>query len=94
MIVRRGNLYLVDGPVTLDNVGGMIGEGVALEGASVVVDLAGVTNADSSALSLLLEWVRQFRRSGRQIAFANLSGNLRSLAELYGVIDLIPTAAD
>jgi phospholipid transport system transporter-binding protein len=94
MIVRRGDRYLVEGPVTLESVGALIDEGVALEGASVVVDLAGVTHADSSALSLLLEWVRRFRRGGRQIVFANLSGNLRSLAELYGVIDLIPTAAD
>jgi phospholipid transport system transporter-binding protein len=94
MIVRRGDHYLIDGAVTLESVGALIADGIALEGASVIVDLSGVTNADSSALSLLLEWVRQFRRSGRQIAFANLSGNLRSLAELYGVVDLIPTAAD
>jgi phospholipid transport system transporter-binding protein len=94
MIVRRGNRYLIEGPVTLESVGVLIGEGIALEGASIIVDLAGVTNADSSALSLLLEWVRQFRRGGREIAFANVSGNLRSLAELYGVADLIPTAAD
>jgi len=93
MIVRRGNRYLIEGPVTLESVGALIDEGTALEGGNVVVDLAGVTNADSSALSLLLEWVRQFRRGGRQIAFANVSGNLRSLAELYGVVDLIPIAA-
>jgi ABC-type transporter Mla MlaB component len=47
---------------------------------------------DSAAISLMLEWVRRFRTQGRQIAFANLGGNLASLAELYGVGDLVPRA--
>jgi phospholipid transport system transporter-binding protein len=94
MIVRQGNRYLIDGPVTLYNVATLISEGAALDGDSVIVDLARVTSADSSALSLLLEWVRRFGSSGRQIAFANISHNLQSLAELYGIVDLIPVAAD
>jgi phospholipid transport system transporter-binding protein len=94
MIVKQGNRYLIDGPVTLDNVGDLIAEGAAFDGDRVIVDLAGVTRADSSVLSLLLEWTRRFSGSGRQIAFANLSQNLQSMAELYGVVDLIPVAAD
>jgi phospholipid transport system transporter-binding protein len=94
MIVKQGDRYLIDGPVTLDNVGDLIAEGAAFEGDRVVVDLAGVTRADSSVLSLLLEWTRRFSGSGRQIAFANLSHNLQSMAQLYGVVDLIPAAAD
>ncbi len=94
MIVKQGNRYLIDGPVTLDNVGALIAEGTAFDGDRVIVDLAGVTRADSSGLSLLLEWTRRFSGSGRQIAFANLSDNLRSLADLYGVADLIPLEVD
>ncbi|HKB83774.1 MAG TPA: STAS domain-containing protein [Burkholderiales bacterium] len=94
MIVRQGNRYLIDGPITLDNVGNLIAEGAAFDGDSVIIDLAGVIAADSSALSLLLEWTRRFGSSGRQIAFANVRDNLRSLAELYGVGDLVPFAAD
>ena len=94
MIVRQGNRYLLDGPVTLDNVGMLLSEGAVFEGDSVIVDLRLVTSADSSALSLLMEWIRRFGSSGRHIAFANVSHNLRSLAELYGVVDLIPVAAD
>ncbi len=93
MIVRQGNRYRIDGPVTLDNVGTLISEDAAFDGGSVIVDLARVTSADSSALSLLLEWTRRFSASGRQIAFANVSHNLQSLAELYGVVDLIPVVA-
>ena len=94
MIVRQGNRYLLDGPVTLDNVGMLLSEGAVFEGDSVIVDLRLVTSADSSALSLLMEWMRRSRGTGRHIAFANVSHNLRSLAELYGVVDLIPVAAD
>ncbi len=94
MIVRQGNRFLIDGPITLDNVGALIDEGKAFDGDGVIVDLAGVTSADSSALSLLLEWIRRFGSNGRQIAFANMSHNLRSLAELYGICDLIPIAAE
>ncbi len=94
MIVKQGNRYLIDGPVTLDNVGALIAEGTAFDGDRVIVDLAGVTRADSSVLSLLLEWTRRFSGSGRQIAFASLSDNLRSLADLYGVADLIPLEVD
>ncbi len=72
----------------------MIAEGAALDGDRVIIDLAGVTRADSSVLSLLLEWTRRFSGSGKQIVFANLSRDLQSLAELYGVVDLIPVAAD
>jgi phospholipid transport system transporter-binding protein len=94
MIVRQADRYLIDGPVTLDNVGTLISGSAEFEGDKVIVDFAGVTGADSSALSLLLEWRRRLGSSGRQIAFANVGDNLRSLAELYGVSDLIPLTAD
>lgn len=94
MIVKQGNRYLIDGPVTLDTIGALIAESTAFDGDRVIVDFAGVTRADSSGLSLLLEWTRRFNGSGRQIAFANLSQSLQSLADLYGVADLIPVAAD
>ncbi len=94
MIVKQGNRYLIDGPVTLDTVGALNAESTAFDGDRVIVDLAGVTRADSSGLSLLLEWTRRLNGSGRQIAFANLSQSLQSLADLYGVADLIPVTAD
>ena len=58
-------------------------------GPRVTVDLAGVTEVDSSALSLLLEWRREAVRNGREIRYRNLPANLKSLAELYGVTELI-----
>lgn len=94
MIVKQGNRYLIDGPVTFDNIGALIAEDTAFDGDRVIVDLAAVTRADSSLLSLMLEWTRRSRGSGRRIVFVNLSHELRSLAALYGVVDLIPVVAD
>ena len=92
MIVRQGNRYLIDGPITLDTVGSVLSEDSVFEGDCVIVDLERVTSADSSALALMMEWVR--RRGAGHIVFANLSRNLRSLAELYGMIRLIPLSPD
>lgn len=55
----------------------------------IVVDLAGVTEVDSAAVSLLLEWQRQATKGRRSIEYANVPANLGSLAELYGVAHLI-----
>ena len=92
MIVRQGNRYLIDGPITFDTVGSLVSGDSVFEGDSVVVDLDRVTRADSSALALMMEWVR--RHGNRHIAFANLGHNLQSLAELYGMTGLIPFAPD
>jgi phospholipid transport system transporter-binding protein len=55
----------------------------------VVVDLSGVTEVDSSAVSLLLEWRRTARAAARRVEFVNIPPNLQSLADLYGVADLL-----
>lgn len=93
MLRREGNRFLLEGPATLQTAGGLLAGSAAMHATDAVVDFGGVTAADSSALSLVLEWVRRSRAAGKSIAFANLGGNLRSLAELYGVLDLIPFAA-
>jgi phospholipid transport system transporter-binding protein len=94
MITREADRYVIEGPVTLHNVEQFVADGATLEGANLVVDFSRVTTVDSSAVSLMLEWVRHFNGNDRKISFINLSQSLRSLAELYGVIDLIPIAAD
>jgi len=95
MIRKQGERYLIEGPVTLAGVSALLAEGVrSFEGNPVLVDLSGVTEADSSAISLMLEWTRSMHGSNRQIFFANLGESLVSIANLYGVTDLIPVAAE
>ena len=90
MIEYDGGRCAVRGPITIDNVVALLAEGNGLfTAAQATLDLAAVTDVDSSALSLLLEWRREAQRGGRTIRYVNLPGNLQSLAKLYGVTDLL-----
>ncbi len=80
----------LQGPVTITNIEALLEAGARqIEGDQVTVDLAGVTEVDSTAVSLLLEWRRQAQRAHRTIRYINLPANLKSLAELYGVTGLL-----
>jgi len=83
----------VAGPVTIANVVATVARGAALfSQESQVVDLGGVTEVDSSAVSMLLEWQRETGRRRRQIYFANMPPKLQNLVRLYGVAELVPLA--
>ena len=80
----------LSGPVTMRTASGVLAESRRLfNGSRVTVDLTGVTELDSAAVSLLLEWRRGARAANRQIEFVNIPANLISLAELYGVSELL-----
>jgi len=90
MISCEAERCTVQGPLTMRNATAVLEESARLfTGPRVVVDLAGVTEVDSAAVSLLLEWRREAARANRRIEFANLPANLKSLADLYGVSDLV-----
>ena len=55
----------------------------------LTIDFAGITGADSSAVALLLDWRRMAVKRGKTLVFVNLPANLLSLADLYGVAELI-----
>ena len=90
MIVCNEDRCTIEGPVTADNVLSLLAQGAQqFTGPRVTVDLSGVTEVDSTALSLLLEWRRDAIRNGRQIRYRNLPASMKSLAELYGVTELL-----
>ena len=55
----------------------------------LTIDFSAVTEVDSSAVALLLEWRRRAAAHGKALVFANLPENLMALAGLYGVAELI-----
>jgi phospholipid transport system transporter-binding protein len=59
----------------------------------LTIDFSAITDIDSSAVALLLEWRRQALARGKKLAYVNLPANLLALAGLYGVADLIQPAA-
>ena len=91
MIRRDGEIMRVSGALTLASVAAELEQGKAAiaEGARSV-DLAQVVELDSSALALLLAWLREAKRLGRDLAFTNLPQGLTTIAQLYGVADLLP----
>jgi phospholipid transport system transporter-binding protein len=90
MISLEGSRAALAGPVTLANVNAVLEEGArAFKAPSLTVDLAGVTEVDSTAVSLLLEWRRSAAREKRAIDYVNYPPNLKSLIQLYGVTELL-----
>jgi phospholipid transport system transporter-binding protein len=91
MIERRNERLLLSGSITFNDAlawrDAVLKE---LDRDGLILDLAGVGEADSSALSLLLEWRREAGARGYALRYANLPQAIRSLAEVYGVVGLIP----
>jgi len=93
MIACNDGRCTVRGPITVDNVVALLAQGNGLFTApQVMIDLSAVTEVDSSALSLLLEWRREAGRNRRAVRYLNLPANLKSLAQLYGVTELLGEA--
>lgn len=90
MIVYAGNTLQMSGDVTMSSVSALFASGINLQpNAEVVVDLAGLQRVDSSAVSLMLAWLREAQRKQVVLRFANVPDNLLSLAKLYGVAELL-----
>jgi len=54
-----------------------------------IVDMTRVEAVDSAGVAIMLAWKRRAVAEGRTLAFANVPAALSSLAELYGVEDLL-----
>ncbi len=93
MIRRDGSRMLISGAVTLANVSSLLEEGRrALADGVQTVDLAEVSEMDSALLALLLAWLRDAKARDQALAFTNPPESLRTIARLYGVDRLLPTA--
>lgn len=81
----------VSGPMTFQSVGHLWESSKReLTGQSAVtVDMAGVTEVDSAALALLLEWMSWARQQGFPLRFTGLPEKLRALARLSEVESLL-----
>ena len=86
MIELRGNILTVRAPLTMTLARQAAESGLALlKGGDVVVDLAAVTEADSSALAVLLAWQRAQRQYGGAMRVVHVPSGLCSIARVYGM---------
>ena len=91
MIRRDGDCMFVSGPLTLAHVAAALGEGNGAIGEGArSIDLGEVSELDSSALALLLAWLRGAKRRDAKLVFSNLPQGLTTIARLYGVAELLP----
>ena len=81
----------VAGAVTVDSVGGLLRElQPQLARGLETLDFSGVETADSAALALIFSAMRQARKAGRTLTCTGLPSSFTTLAELYGVSELLP----
>jgi phospholipid transport system transporter-binding protein len=76
--------------LTVNNAKTMLDAGLhAIKEGQTEFDLGDLTVVDSAAVATLLAWQRAARVGGKPLVFNNLPSNLRSLADLYGVTELL-----
>ncbi len=91
MIALEGNRLRVSGQLTMNTVPTLYAEGLQyLNRDGLVLDFTHAEVADSSAVSLLLGWLRAAQQNKRELHVAHLPASLTSLAALYGVSELLP----
>lgn len=89
MIRVEGDRLYVSGAATLANAAQLIEDSKALIASVRTVDFGEVTDLDSSLLAVLIAWLREARAQGRALSFSRLPQDLRTLAQLYGVAQLL-----
>lgn len=94
MIRRQGIRFSLEGPVTVDNVRKTLAEGLAeIESGALEVDLGKVSAVDSSAIGMMLAWMRAAKKRRQSLSFFGTQQELASLARLYGLSGLFPQGA-
>jgi phospholipid transport system transporter-binding protein len=85
--------WALAGPLTINNVADVLAASVGLPLPTTGrIDLKGVDPVDSAGVAVLLEWKRRALAEGIQLAFENVPPTMVSLAELYGVDELLSHA--
>lgn len=83
-------IFRPQGALTMHEAARYQAEGRAWAAAGdCTIDLSGVSDADSATLALLFDWQRTARAAGHRLQICNLPLGLKSLANLYGVSDLL-----
>jgi len=94
MIAGDNGRYQLQGPITMANAKVLLEEGASLvRDQDALFDFGQVEEVDSAAVSLMLAWLREAGLQQQSLRFTHLPENLKTLAALYGVLDLIPQEA-
>ncbi|MFA6013602.1 MAG: STAS domain-containing protein [Gallionellaceae bacterium] len=92
LIAQHDNVVQISGALIIANAAKAFCEQLNFgknKGGELVADFAGVEGVDSSAVSLMLCWMRAAQRNNVKLSFINVPVNLVSLANLYGVAETL-----
>ena len=93
MIEAAGDRRVVSGAMNLAVAAELLAAGSAgLGEGETVFDLAAVTEVDSSSIAVIFGWLRAAQRKQWRLRIENPPQDLLSLAEVYGVKELLPLA--
>ncbi|MGE5470216.1 MAG: lipid asymmetry maintenance protein MlaB [Bacteroidota bacterium] len=93
MIERQAGRLVIKVPLVMANARALLDAGRAeLQAGEQVFDFTEVSEADSSAIAVMLGWLRAAGPVRATVKFAHIPTGVRSLAELYGVTELLPLA--
>ena len=82
---------MIRGRLTIATVPALFETGLQhLASEDLLVDFSQVEAVDSAAVSMLLGWLRAAQRSQRTLRVTGIPEDLLSLADLYGVTELLP----
>jgi phospholipid transport system transporter-binding protein len=89
-INQTNNHWAVTGDVLVDSANSLleISKTLTIEN-DAIIDMQGVSEIDTAAVSLMLEWKRRAVTEGRSLKFTNIPKGLASLLQLYEVTDFI-----
>jgi len=83
---------MLEGPINFENFAAMRKAGEALvdggEGA-VSIDLGGLTQANSLAVSAMVAWFRRASRQDKTLTFINVSEPMKKIIRVSGLQDIL-----
>lgn len=89
--MTTGDSLVLTGRLTMSTVPALYEAGLLhLDSEDMLVDFSKVEAVDSAAVSMLLGWSRAAERKNRSLRVTALPDDLLSLANLYGVAEMLP----
>ena len=89
-IDAAGDRWSLTGPLTMDSAASVLSSSRDMPlPSSGVIDLGRLDAVDSAAVAVLLAWKRRAESEGAPLVFENIPPTMISLADLYGVEELL-----
>ena len=97
LIQQAPGHFIMEGSITFDNAATVVADGQKLLSTSLstkhwCIDLAATEQADSSALSVFLSWIRLAQKQDIHLTFSNMPAQLEALVQVSDLQNLLQMA--